>query len=577
MARRSVSTDPISMDFDVAIVGGGPAGSTAGALLKKYNPALRVVILEKEIFPRDHIGESLLPGVSTVLNEMGVWDKVEAANFPIKIGSTNRWGKNPELWDFEFYPSAQFVDEPRPAKYEGQRRATAFQVDRSVYDKILLDHAAEMGVDVRHGATVAKAHRNADRVEGLELASGDVVTAMHYVDASGHVGVIRKAMGVEVDCPTSLQNVAFWDYWQNAEWAVKIGVGATRIQVMSVGYGWLWFIPLGPTRTSIGLVIPAKYYKQCGRRPEDLYVEAVESEERISALTRNATRENKFATTKDWSFLASRHFGENWFLIGESGGFADPILSAGMTMAHAAGRELAYTILELERGNAKCQWLKEEFAIRQAQRVRSHMRFADYWYSANAQFSDLMEHTKEIAKDAGLDLTPAAAWRWIAQGGFVDETLTVGVGGFDLNAIKSLGSVLSDLEVCSPFEKNNAFTLNLSGATWKDRADYAAGRVKPGPCYVRGARVLPIAGAFETVVNLLQKSTDLATIAELLQRSIEAGNPDPHRRQMTLVKVIEALDAMINDGWVTPSYNPDRPLFKVTFQNQSIKLNRDPS
>src|SRR5471030_3177304 len=139
------------MDCDVAIIGGGPAGATAGVLLKKYNPDLRVTVFEREKFPRDHIGESQLPAISSILNEMGCWDKVEAANFPIKIGSTNRWGKNPELWDFEFVRSEDFIDAPRPGKYEGIRRSTAFQVDRAIYDKILLDHTAEMGVDVRQG------------------------------------------------------------------------------------------------------------------------------------------------------------------------------------------------------------------------------------------------------------------------------------------------------------------------------------------------------------------------------------------------------------------------------------------
>src|SRR4051812_18370653 len=86
-----------TMECDVAIIGGGPAGSTAATLLKKYNPSLRVSIFERETFPRDHIGESLLPPISAILDEMGCWDKIEAADFPIKLGATYRWGKKPEL------------------------------------------------------------------------------------------------------------------------------------------------------------------------------------------------------------------------------------------------------------------------------------------------------------------------------------------------------------------------------------------------------------------------------------------------------------------------------------------------
>ena len=120
-------------EVDVAIVGGGPSGSTVATLLKKYNPELSVMILEKAKFPREHVGESQLPGISAILDEMGVWDKVEAAGFPIKIGASYTWGKGDEAWDFVFYPAEEFVDEPRPAKFEGQRRYTAFQVERDRY------------------------------------------------------------------------------------------------------------------------------------------------------------------------------------------------------------------------------------------------------------------------------------------------------------------------------------------------------------------------------------------------------------------------------------------------------------
>lgn len=563
------------MVFDIAVIGGGPAGSTVGTLLKKYNPALSVLILEQECFPRDHIGESQLPTISAILDEMGVWDKVEAANFPIKIGSTNRWGKNPELWDIEFVHSEDFLDEPRPAKFEGLRRRTAFQVDRAIYDKILLDHTAMMGVDVREGTRVVKVHKTGDRVDGLEIESGEIFVAKHYVDASGHVGIIRRAMGVTTDAPTSLQNVAFWDYWQNAEWAVKIGVGGTKIQVMSLGYGWLWFIPLGPTRTSIGLVVPAKFYKESEKRPEELYIEAVNSDERIACLTKNATREHKFAATKDWSFLASRHFGENWYLIGESGGFADPILSAGMTMAHAAGRELAYTILEIERASTKSQWLKEQFAKRQSQRVVTHIRFADFWYAANAQFVDLKEHVRKLASDVGLDLTPEAAWRWIAQGGFVDEKLSIGMGGFNFNAVKSLGSVLSDIPTSSPFDDNNTFKLNLADSTWSDRAEYENGRVTSRQCYIRDGKVLPIHGPCETVVNLLQRVSDFQLIAKMLFQMLDKAFPDEARRKQEMTHILEAFEALINDGWIIASRDPSKPMLKYTYTDLSIRLNKD--
>ena len=562
------------MNVDVAIVGGGPGGATAASLLRKYSPKLQVAIFEREVFPRDHIGESQLPAISNILHEMGAWDKVEAANFPIKLGSTNRWGRNPELWDFEFYPSENFVDEARPGTFQGQRRMTAFQVDRSIYDKILLDHAEELGTLVRQGVVVKEVLRQEDSVTGLVLSSGETVTAKHYIDASGHVGIIRRAMGVQCDYPSGLQNVAFWDYWQNAEWAVNIGVGGTKILVMSLPYGWIWFIPLGPTRTSIGLVMPAEHYKKTGKRPEELYLAALGEEERIAGLTQRATRENKFTTTKDWSFIAERQWGANWFLVGESAGFADPILSAGMTMAHSAGREVAYTIGELERGEHDALWLREQFGRRQARRIQSHIRFADFWYTANAQFIDLQEFIQGIARDNELELTPLKAWEWLARGGFIDEDLGVGFGGFNLGAIKQLGDVLAEVKPDALWSKFNVYRVNLTGATQRERALYWNGRIMRGNCYVRGDRLLPVDGSYSQVLYTLQRTSDLAQIIEMSRASFTQQLQKPEVEK-ACARFMETLEAMVSDGWVETSLDPNRPLFNAESKGRCVRLHSE--
>lgn len=564
---------PTHSEFDVAIIGGGPAGSTTGCLLRKYNPNLRVAIFEREIFPRDHVGESLLPPVSGILAEMGCWDKIEAANFPIKIGATLRWGKNPELWDFEFFPAESFKDEPRPAKYEGQRRLTAFQVDRAIYDDILLNHALEMGCVVKQGAKVKTVHRNGDRVVRLELEAGETISARHYVDASGSSGILRKALGVNCEYPSTLQNIAIWDYWQNAEWAVKIGVGATRIQVRSLPYGWLWFIPLGPTRTSVGLVIPAEYFKSLKTKPEEIYGRALREEEGMAKLLGNATSENQLQTTRDWSFLAERQAGENWFLVGECSGFADPILSAGVSMAQIGARQAAYTMLEMDRKTLEPSWLKEQFSKRQIRRIKTHISFADYWYTANAQFTDLKEFTAELAKANGLELSPDKAWRWLAQGGFIDEDLTVGAGGWNLISIRTSSGFLTDLAASSPLEENNVLTLDIQGATWQDGAAYGNGRVIKAPCYVRDGKTLPLRGPFGILVKLLEQERRLPRIVEMMERM--AKDRAGESAAMTfLTKLPEAIEGMIRDGWINASYDPALPRAELVQHGASFHLNK---
>ncbi len=550
------------METDVAIIGGGPAGSTAGCLLKKYNPGLRVTILERDRFPRDHVGESQLPSISAILAEMGCWAEVEAANFPIKVGATYRWGRTKELWDFDFLSGAPFEGHARPGRYEGQRLLTAFQVDRAVYDNILLRHASKMGCDVHEQTRVSAINFEDDRVVSLDLQNGESVRARHYMDASGASAILRRALGVECEYPTNLRNIAIWDYWQNAEWAVKIGVGGTRIQVMSLDYGWLWFIPLSPTRTSLGLVIPADYPKKSGKPPEQLYAEAVRQEPIIQALLANAVPEGKLQATRDWSFLAEKQAGENWFLIGESGGFADPILSAGLTLTQHGAREAAYTILELDRGKLDGDWLKSEFSNRQTQRIRTHIRFADYWYTANAQFKDLQAFTSELAAGAGLDLSPDKAWAWLAQGGFISDEAVAGTGGFSLLFLKGSKDYLADFDYESPLELNNDFRLNLAGATWKDRAWYRNGGVVQDPCYVRDGKVLPVTEVFEYIIHVLQQRNKLPDIMSLLKAEGEraAGNA---RLQGLIQQFPEALEAMIIDGWVTATYDESLPRFRV--------------
>jgi len=536
------------MKFDVAIIGGGPGGSTCGSFLRKYKPSIKVGIFERETFPRDHIGESQLPVIGAILNELGVWDKVEAADFPVKIGGTYRWGNSDDLWDFHFLPNGVFNEEARPAKFKGQRLETAFQVDRSVYDKILLDHSRELGCDVFEASPVREIRRSGDSVTGLALENGDDVEARHYIDASGHSGLLRRAMGVGVEEPSSLRNVAFWDYWQNAEWAVTLGVGGTRIQVMSVGYGWLWFIPLSPTRTSIGLVCPADYYKKSGLKPHELYIKAIEDEPRIRALVENGVAEGNFSTTKDWSFVAERMAGENWMLVGEAAGFADPILSAGLSLTHASAREAAFTILEIDRGGKK-QWLLDEYFGRNRRRVLQHIRFADYWYAGNNHFSDLKEYTREIARDAGLELDAEKAFQWLGTGGFIEEDL--GIGGFGTVSIGALHQIATHLSMesgKSAYGGFNGFVLNFEGAKKVELPHYESGRVLPVQAYSRDDKVLPLTNLIGYLVKGLQRSPkilealgsiekELRTVGIQYDRSIHDG-------------VMQCLEALVRDGWV---------------------------
>ena len=566
-----------AFDCDVAIIGGGPAGSTLASIILTHRPDTKIKIFEKETFPRDHVGESQLPAIGAILDEIGCWDKVERAGFPLKVGATYRWGRSSELWDFDFIDPGVVEAVERPSPYGGPRRQTAFQVDRAIYDEILLDHAAELGTDVKQATKVKKVARDGDRIESLELDDGSTIRARWYVDATGHIGLLRRAMGVETKPETNLQNIAFWDYWENADWAVEIGVGATRVQVLSQPAGWIWFIPIGPTRTSIGYIVPASHYKELGKTPEELYHETISADPRVAALIANATSRGTVEATKDWSFTADRGHGENWFLVGESLGFADPILAAGMSLAHTGARELGYTLMELLDG-AKADeedWLKESISNQQLRRVRQHIKFADFWYAANGQFTDLQEHCQAIAEEAGMKMKPDAAWRWLAQGGFTtDSGVHATAGSFDPGTLKQVQWMLTDRVSGWQVNKYNVYKLNLRNAERRKLAIYHEGKVQRRECMVRGENVLPLAGWYGVLVDLIEIDGRVDRIFQSISRNYggEDGVASPQQLCM------QALEILLTDSWVTGRLDKKVPRLTVKSSDEEtlfVHWNRD--
>jgi len=549
------------MKCNVAIIGGGPAGSTVGTFLRKHRPDLEVCIFEGDLFPRDHVGESQLPAVPVILNELGVWDKVEAADFPIKLGARYRWGPegDDDLWESLFIRDGEFQDQPRPGKYEGQRAQTAFQVDRAIFDEILLDHSAEMGCQVFEETRVVNVLRNGDAVDHLvvkdKTGEEETVFADWFVDASGASATIRKAFDIPVDSPTALKNIAIWDYWQNADWAELVGVGGTLVQVMSLSYGWLWFIPLGPTRTSIGLVTSADYYKNCGLSTDALYRESIAKEPRITKLVENASREDRLQATKDWSFIAGRMAGENWFLVGDASGFADPILAAGMTLAMTGAKRVAFSILEIMRGEVDEDWLKGEYERIQSKHVGNHIRFANYWYSLNGKFTDLRAYCSDIARNAGLELEPDDAFQWLGTGGFTDEFSGIPFAGtFDVSAIKALAKKYSGQPISWTFQKNNVFELRLEGARKDVVGVYEDGRVHQVECYFRDGKTLPMYLLFGFVFRALQKEREILFIWE--RTGFEAKRAGFTRTRELARVWFEVLEVLVIEGWVEASFDP---------------------
>ncbi|MFM7115093.1 MAG: NAD(P)/FAD-dependent oxidoreductase [Planctomycetota bacterium] len=552
--------------YDVAVIGGGPGGSTTAAYLKKYSPQLRVALIEREEFPREHVGESQLPPIGRVLHEIGAWDKVEAAGFPIKLGASYTWGKTTEPWTFGFIPEAEIGDRTRPAKFAGWRRRVALQVDRAKYDQILLDHARELGADVLQPCKALRVRTDGAgatrRVTGLELETGRVLTARYYVDASGNSAIIRRDLGVKVDAPSLLRNVAFWNYWEaDGLNSAMLEGGAMRVLIRSVSFGWIWYIVLSDRRTSVGLVCNAEFYKQSGKKPEELYRQAIAQEPELSRLLSHAVCTNKLSSANDWSYVAEESCGENWFLVGESLGFADPILAAGLTLTHTSAEHCAATILELDRDEQSPVWLRSQYHETQTQRVRQHIKFAEYWYSANGLFTDVLDNCREIASAAGLSFDPQEAFRWLSNGGIDDVSGQAAIGGLSLAGIKMVQQHFSHTDpagVTFAIDGMNSFKLDLSGAKSEMVASVKGGRIVPVSILRRGLQRLPLNGIYGLVYSSLQSSGELEPFLLALKQRIQAAFKDDQSRKAAFKESLLCLEGMVAQGWVHCSYLPGK-------------------
>lgn len=559
-----------SEHVDVLVIGGGPAGATVSTLLKKYNPDLRSLVLDKAQFPRDHVGESQLPGCGIICNEMGCWDKVEAAGFPIKVGATYFWGKDREAWDYDFVNPDHIPDAPRPHKFEGARRQSAFQVDRAVYDHLLLEHTKEMGVDVRENTQVTTLERDGDRITCAVLEDGSRVTADHYIDATGAPAFLRRTMGVESVAPQELRNIAIWTHWDNARWPVQLPNFATRVQVMSLPYGWIWFIPTSKTRTSIGLIVPAEYYRASGVSPEELYMKAIADEPMLPTLLDGAQRVGGIQTIKDWSHCAERMCGENWFIIGEAAGFADPILAAGMYLAHGSARDCAYTINTIVEGEVDADWLRHRYTTRMKQNIEQYIRFAQFWYAANGCFTDLQDHCAKIAAEGGVSLSPEQAWAWLSQGGFVlEEVVKPAVGNFDVLSASSIIYSFLGQPTTRQIERYNVLKLDLNGAKQDQIGDLENGRITPVPCYKRDNYTLPDFGYYGTVIQILKQTDDILAVVNTINH--HSQKLPPAQRDTIMQHYVSVIETMISEGWIKGSRDPNKPVFKLPRYKWEVK------
>ena len=320
---------------DVVVIGGGPAGSTVSTLLAQQG--CRVVLFEREQFPRFHIGESLIPETYWVLKRLNMLPKMQHSHFVRKysvqfVSSSGRNSAPFYFWDNRPHECSQ-----------------TWQVVRSEFDQMMLNNAREHGVEAHEGVRVHDVLFEGDRAVGVRIKEADGsfrdVRARVVVDASGQNGLIMNRLRLRLWDPT-LNKGAIWTYWEGAYRDSGRDEGATLVIQTGNKNGWFWYIPLHDNIVSVGVVGPFDYlFKGRGGYPET-YDEEVANCPGVKDRIANARRATGHFATKDYSYRSKQVAGDGWVLVGDAFGFLDPLYSSGVLLALRSGAQAADAIVE---------------------------------------------------------------------------------------------------------------------------------------------------------------------------------------------------------------------------------------
>jgi flavin-dependent dehydrogenase len=311
-------------NYDVIVMGGGPAGSSVASILAREGR--QVILFEKEVFPRHHIGESLMTDTYWTFRRMGLLEKLKESPFVRKysVQFANAAGK--ESRPFYFFEA------------QHHESAVTWQVTRAKFDELLINHAAEQGAVVHQGVLVKQVLFEGDRAVGVEVQMPDGSREKFYakvvVDATGQMAMLSNKFRWRVRDP-HLKKAVIYSYFKGAHREPDLNGGATLVLRTEHGSGgWFWYIPLEDDVTSVGIVANPEYLlKGRGQDLAKIFQEEIEKCQPVAKRVASGERVDKIYSILDYSYRSKHNSGNGFIIIGDAYGFLDPIYSSGVLLA----------------------------------------------------------------------------------------------------------------------------------------------------------------------------------------------------------------------------------------------------
>ena len=390
-------------DYDCIIIGGGPGGSTVSALLAQYGH--RVLLLEREPFPRYHIGESLIPYTWFTLNRLGVVDWLHKS-------------ANPKKYSVQFVSITGKVSQPfyffQTIKHECSQ---TWQVFRGEFDQMLLDNAQSKGVEVRHHVSVRDVLMEGSRVVGVRAdekdgVKGREIRAKVVVDASGRDALLSRKFGWR-DKDPDLNKIAVWSYYKGAKRDPGLDEGATTVAYIPQK-GWFWYIPQHSDIVSVGVVAEPSYLYRDTRDPNEIYAREVDACAWIRDHVSAGEQIEPVRVTGEYTYHSKRIGGDGFCLVGDAFAFLDPLFSTGVFLALKSGEMAADAVhAGLTSGNVTAAHF-DEYIARQRHAVYSFRKLVRAFYDLSFSFREFLQvypHLHSLIVDTLVgnvfnDLTP---------------------------------------------------------------------------------------------------------------------------------------------------------------------------